>query len=104
VQQATRPTGGLFLAGELGGQVPRERPSVREPGPNAERLEAVQALVCDEEVGGLRAGKLADLIILSDHPLTVQPEAITHLDVWMKMAGGRVEHCTPGHVALRPGW
>ena len=52
----------------------------------------------------MRAGKLADLIILSDNPLTVEPEAIKDLEVGMTMVGGRVEHCAPGHVVLCPGW
>jgi predicted amidohydrolase YtcJ len=67
-------------------------------------IEAAYALFRDEEVGSLRSGKLADLIILSGDPLTVAPDAIKDLEVWMTMVGGRVEHCAPGHEALCPGW
>jgi len=67
-------------------------------------IEAAYALFRDEEVGSLRAGKLADLIILSDNPLTVEPDAIKDLEVSMTMVGGRVAYCAPGYKALCPGW
>ena len=60
-------------------------------------IEAAYALFRDEEVGSLRAGKLADLIILSDNPLTVEPNAIKDLEVSMTMVGGRVAYCAPGY-------
>jgi predicted amidohydrolase YtcJ len=66
-------------------------------------IEAAYALFRDEEVGSLRAGKLADLIILSDNPLTVEPVAIKDLQVCMTMVGGRVEYCASGCEALCPG-
>jgi len=65
--------------------------------------EAAYALFRDDEVGSLAPGKFADLIILSDNPLSVPPEAIKDIEVWMTMVGGRVEHCAPNHETMCPG-
>ena len=59
-------------------------------------IEAAYALFRDEEVGSLKPGKFADLVILSDNPLTVDPEAIKDIEVLMTMVGGSVEYCAPG--------
>jgi predicted amidohydrolase YtcJ len=67
-------------------------------------IEAAYALFRDGEVGSLRPGKLADLIVLSGDPLAVDPGSIKDLEVWMTMVGGRVAHCAPGHGAMCPGW
>jgi predicted amidohydrolase YtcJ len=63
-------------------------------------IEGAYALFRDEEVGTLQAGKHADLIVLSGNPLTVGPETIKDLQVWMTMVGGRVEYCASGQEAL----
>jgi predicted amidohydrolase YtcJ len=65
-------------------------------------IHAAYALFRDQEVGSLTPGKYADLIVLSDDPLTVDPEEIPHMDVMLTMVGGRVEHCAPGHETLCP--
>jgi predicted amidohydrolase YtcJ len=65
-------------------------------------IESAYALLRDDEIGSLKAGKLADLIILSENPLEVDPDAILDIQVLMTMVGGKVEHCTPGHEALCP--
>jgi len=58
------------------------------------------ALFRDEEVGSLAPGKLADVIVLSEDPVTVDPDTIKDIEVLMTMVGGRVEYCAPGHEAL----
>ncbi len=60
------------------------------------------ALFRDEEVGRLSPGFYADLIILSANPLAVDPQDIPQMDVWLTMAGGRVEHCAQNHENLCP--
>ncbi len=56
-------------------------------------INAAYALNRENEVGSLKAGKYADLIILSDNPTTVDPEAIKDIQVWMTMVGGEVVYC-----------
>ena len=66
-------------------------------------IEAAYAIFREEEVGSLKPGKLADLIILSDNPLTVDPDAIKDIELLMTMVGGHVEYCAVGQEALCPG-
>jgi hypothetical protein len=54
-------------------------------------------------VGSLEPGKFADLIILSDNPLTIDADDLFHLEVWMTMIGGNVEFCMDGRETLCPG-
>ena len=51
-------------------------------------VNAAYALFRDAEVGTLTPGKYADLIVLSDNPLTIDPQAIAGLDVLLTMVGG----------------
>jgi predicted amidohydrolase YtcJ len=60
------------------------------------------ALDRDGEVGSLTPGKYADLIILSDNPLTVEPRALRDLQVLMTMVGGSVEYCAEESSELCP--
>ena len=63
-------------------------------------INGAYALSMDEKVGSLRPGKFADLIILSENPLTIDPKEIIDIEVLMTIVGGSVEHCLPGHEAL----
>ena len=63
---------------------------------------AAYALDRDSEVGSLVPGKFADLIILSDNPMTVDPLSLRELQVLMTMVGGNVEYCAQGMEALCP--
>jgi predicted amidohydrolase YtcJ len=65
-------------------------------------VNAAYALFREQEVGSLAPGKYADLIILSDNPLTTDPEAIPQMDVWLTMVGGRVEYCDAAHKEVCP--
>jgi predicted amidohydrolase YtcJ len=57
----------------------------------------------EEDVkGSLSPGKWADLVILSDDPLAVDPNDLIALEVWMTMVGGNVEYCSPGYEDLCP--
>lgn len=60
------------------------------------------ALFREEEVGALVPGQLADLIIVSDNPLSVAPDDLWDLEVWMTMIGGEVEFCRERKEALCP--
>jgi predicted amidohydrolase YtcJ len=65
-------------------------------------IDAAYALGMDEAIGSLRPGKLADLVILSDNPLTVDPSDLGSLEVLVTMVGGEIEYCSPGHERLCP--
>jgi hypothetical protein len=56
-------------------------------------IDAAYALGQESVLGSLEAGKLADLVIVSDNPLTVDPDAIVDIDVLMTMVGGTVVYC-----------
>jgi predicted amidohydrolase YtcJ len=61
------------------------------------------ALFREDEVGALRSGLFADLVLLSGNPLAGDPDAIPGIEIWMTMVGGRAEYCAPGHEAFCPG-
>ena len=60
------------------------------------------ALSRDDEVGSLEPGKYADLIILSDNPLTVLPDSLLDIKVQLTMIGGQVMYLAEGQEALFP--
>ena len=65
-------------------------------------INAAFALLMDEKIDSLEAGKFADLIVLSHNPLTIDPDAIIDIEVLMTMVGGQVEHCLAGSEAFCP--
>ena len=65
-------------------------------------IEAAYALFREQELGSLKTGKLADLIILSDNPLEVDADDILDIQVLMTMVGGNVEYCAQGNESLCP--
>ena len=65
-------------------------------------INGAHALFMEDHIGSLRRGKFADLIILSENPLTMDPGRIVDIDVLMTMVGGEVEHCLPGYESLCP--
>jgi len=67
-------------------------------------IESAYALLREDEIGSLKAGKLADLIILSENPLEVDHDSILDIQVLMTMVGGQVEFCIQGQESLCPGF
>jgi predicted amidohydrolase YtcJ len=67
-------------------------------------IEAAYAIFREQEVGSLKPGKFADVVILSDNPLTVEPDAIKDIELVMTMVGGGVEYCAEGQEVLCPGY
>jgi hypothetical protein len=65
-------------------------------------INAAYALFRDEQVGSLEAGKYADMIILSDNPLTIDPDDLINLRVLVTMVNGRAEYCNQGMLSRCP--
>ncbi|MEN6369077.1 MAG: amidohydrolase family protein, partial [Thermotogota bacterium] len=61
--------------------------------------EAAYAMRCDDRLGTLRSGKLADLIVVTADPLRVEPETLDQIRVMMTVVGGRIEFEAPDAVA-----
>jgi hypothetical protein len=66
-------------------------------------INGAYATSTEDVKGSLSAGKLADMVVLSDDPLTVATPAINNIRVLMTMIDGKVEYCEPGSAALCPG-
>ncbi len=59
----------------------------------------------ENDKGSIEAGKLADLIVLSEDPLTIDPERLLGIEVDMTIVGGRVEYqrdSESGGIHFRP--
>ena len=54
----------------------------------------------EDRKGTITAGKLADLVVLSDDPRTVATADLAGVSVLMTMVGGRVEYCAPDAGAI----
>ncbi len=65
-------------------------------------IEPAYAVSMEDYIGSLRPGKYADLIILSGNPLSVDPDTLKDLEVWMTMVSGNVEYCAEGHETFCP--
>jgi predicted amidohydrolase YtcJ len=65
-------------------------------------IESAYAILRDDEIGSLKAGKLADLIVLSANPLEVDSKFIPNIQVLMTMVGGIIEYCAQGHSSVCP--
>lgn len=66
-------------------------------------INAAYATSEDNIKGSVSPGKLADLVILSDNPLTVPAAQINSIQALVTMVGGKVEWCAPGSEPLCPG-
>ncbi|HJX37807.1 MAG TPA: amidohydrolase family protein, partial [Anaerolineae bacterium] len=65
-------------------------------------IEPAYAVSQETVLGSLKAGKFADMVILSGNPKTVEPDSLKDLDVLMTMVGGDTEYCEAGYEALCP--
>jgi hypothetical protein len=60
-------------------------------------IEPAYAVSMEDYIGSIKPGKFADLIILSDDPLTIDPDKLIDLKVWMTMVNGEAKYCAQGH-------
>jgi urease alpha subunit len=63
-------------------------------------IEGAYAVSMEKEIGSLKPGKYADLVVLSANPLTVPPDEIKDIEVLLTMVNGRVEYCAPIYASL----
>ena len=65
-------------------------------------IDSAYSLFREEEVGSLVPGKYADLIILSQNPLTIQTEKLKDIKVLATIINGQFEYCAANQSALCP--
>ena len=59
-------------------------------------INSAYALFMEDLIGSLEPGKFADLILISENPLTIDHEEIDDIQVLMTMVSGNAEFCTVG--------
>jgi predicted amidohydrolase YtcJ len=89
------PLEGLMQAITHGGFGQKERITAEE-ALEAYTVGSATAEGMQDQKGALAAGKLADLVVLSENPLAVAAEKLPTLQVMMTMVGGQVVHHQPG--------
>jgi predicted amidohydrolase YtcJ len=89
------PLEGLMQAVTHGGFGEKERITARE-ALEAYTVGSSTAENMQDQKGSLTAGKLADLVVLSEDPLAVVPEKLPALQVLMTMVGGQIVHHQTG--------
>ncbi len=57
---------------------------------NAWTIDAARSCFLEEQMGSIRPGKYADLVLLSNDPIQTPPEDIGNIEVQMTIIGGRV--------------
>ena len=72
-------------------------------------INAAYGLCQEDIIGSIKVGKLADLVVLSDNPLTVPEDSLEDIDVLLTMIGGKIEYTKegsglPGDVTPPPLW
>ena len=67
---------------------------------NMMTINAAYALHRDKDVGSLVAGKHADLVFLSDNPLSINPNDLHSLSILATMSKGKNVYCAPGSEYL----
>ncbi|MFW9956158.1 MAG: amidohydrolase [Candidatus Thorarchaeota archaeon] len=63
-------------------------------------IDAAYGTFQEDIKGSIKVGKLADLVILSDNPLTVPENTLADIEILMTMVGGVVEYTAPGQQFL----
>jgi predicted amidohydrolase YtcJ len=63
-------------------------------------IDAAYGTFQEDVKGSIKVGKFADLVVLSDNPLTVPEDSLADIEVLMTMVGGVVEYTAPGQQFL----
>jgi predicted amidohydrolase YtcJ len=72
-------------------------------------IDAAYGMFQEDIMGSIKVGKLADLVVLSDNPLTVPVNSLANIEVLLTMIGGRIEYVKdgsgfPGADTTQPLW
>ncbi len=67
-------------------------------------INSAYALDRDQEVGSIKKGKFADLLILSHNPLSTPERELKDIDVEMTMIDGNVQYCSAGIASSDSFW
>lgn len=59
-------------------------------------IDAAYGLCQEDIIGSIKAGKLADLVVISDNPLTVPENSLADIEVLLTMIGGKIEYLKEG--------
>ena len=81
-------------AGLTGEVIGPEQRITREEAIRAFTINGAWALKSEREIGSIETGKRADLVVLSDDPLTCAEDDIRHIDVDLTMVDGHIVHET----------
>lgn len=65
-------------------------------------IEGAYALSMEEYTGSILPGKFADLIVISDNPLVIDPNRLIDIQVLLTMVNGEMKYCAPGQEAYCP--
>lgn len=63
-------------------------------------IDAAYGTFQEDVKGSIKVGKFADLVVLSDNPLTVPEDTLADIEVLMTMVGGIAEYTAPGQQFL----
>lgn len=65
-------------------------------------IEPAYSVSMENYIGSILPGKFADLIILSDNPLTIDPNRLIDITVLMTMVDGKVGYCASANDRYCP--
>jgi hypothetical protein len=65
-------------------------------------IEPAFAVSMEDYIGSIKAGKYADLIIISDDPLTIDSDRLIDIKVLMTMVNGKTKYCAQGQENFCP--
>jgi predicted amidohydrolase YtcJ len=65
-------------------------------------IDAAYGTFQEDIKGSIKVGKLADLVILSDNPLTVSEDSLADIEVLLTMVGGKIEYTREGSGLPEP--